>query len=288
MSGRKISVQASIKAAFEFARVNAPKAAGVLSIILLFDVAAVLAPASTSLTPTLLALKGFEALFGVIAQGALYRLALADAHGGDPEFRTGRLGLQWGKPESRLLGAHLLLFFLVFLGVLFWVMILIVSLGASMFANSAGAGSLGAPSLGSAPISPTPQQASQLLLTFAPLGLVFLFVYVRICLYGAATIAERKVAVFSTWRLTRGHFWPILAAMLLIAVPIAVLDLIATLPGVPRAATIVLELLSCVVDAFLIRPMYCGLYAHVYAALRTGAPVEAGAVGVGAARGPWG
>jgi hypothetical protein len=274
MLGRKISVQASVKAAFEFAKATAPKAAGVLSIILLLDIAAILTPGSATVSPALLALKGFEALFGVIAQGALYRLAFANVHGGDPEFRLGPLGLQWGKPEMRLLGAHLLLMFLFFLGLLFWIVILIVSLGAGMFVRGTAA----------APLSPTPQQASQMLLAFVPLILPAVFVYVRICLYGAATVAERKVSVFSTWRLTRGNFWPILGAVLVIAVPIGALNLLAALPGEPRAAAIVLALLTCVLDAFLIRPMYCGLYAHIYKELSTTAPIEAG----GVARGPWG
>jgi hypothetical protein len=46
---------------------------------------------------------------------------------------------------------------------------------------------------------------------------------------------------------------------------------------------IVLELLTCVVNAFLIRPMSCGLYAYLYTALRPMAAVD-----VGGARGPWG
>jgi hypothetical protein len=278
MSGRKISIQTAVKAAFQFAKVNAPKTAGVLSIILLLDIATILAPGSASPSPALLGLKGFEALFGVVAQGALYRLAFASEHGGDREFAIGPLGLQWGKPEMRLLGADLLLFFLFFLALLFWAIILIVTLGAGMFVSGTGAGPITSP-----PLNPTPQQASQMLLAFVPLIITALGVYVRICLYGAATVAERKVAVFSTWSLTRGNFWPILGAVILIAVPIWTLNLLSALPGEPRAATIVIELLACVLDAFLIRPMSCGLYAHLYNALRTTVAVEAGG-----ARGPWG
>jgi hypothetical protein len=276
MLGRKISIQSAVTAAFQFAKVNAPKTAGVLSIILLLDIATVLSPGSTSVNPGLLALKGFAALFGVIAQGALYRLAFASEHGGEPEFRIGPLGLQWGRPEMRLLGADLLLFFLSFLALLFWVIILIVTLGAGMFVSGQAAGV-------AAPLTPTPQQAEQLLLASVPVILVVLGVYVRICLYGAATVAQRKVAVFSTWSLTKGYFWTILAAVVVIAIPIAALNFLAGLPGEPRAATLVIQLLTCVLDAFLIRPMYCGLFAHLYAALRPGAVVEAGA-----ARGPWG
>lgn len=272
MSGRKISIPSSVKAAFDFAKVNAPKTAGVLSIILLLDIASVFTPGSP-LSPAHLALMGVEAVFGVIAQGALYRLAFQTEHSGDPEFRIGPLGLQWGKPELRLLGADLLLLFLVVLAFLFWVIILIVGLGAGMFVSGTGG----------APLPPTPAQESHVLAAFAPLLLIAVAVYVRICLYSAATVAERKVAVFSTWSLTKGYFWTILAAVVVIAIPIAALNFLAGLPGEPRAATLVIQLLTCVLDAFLIRPMYCGLFAHLYAALRPGAVVEAGA-----ARGPWG
>jgi hypothetical protein len=281
MLGRKIAVQASVKAAFEFARVNAPKTAGALSIILLFEIAASLAPGYGLSKPAILVLKGFEAVFSIIAQGALYRLAFAQEHSGDPEFRMGRLGLQWGRPETRLLGAHLLLFFLVFLAMLFWVMIVIVTLGAGMFVSGPGAASLGS---ATAPLEPTQQQMGQLLLASVPVLLLVLGVYVRICLYGAATVAERKIAVFSTWSLTRGNFWPILGAVVLLAIPIPALSLLSALPGEPQAATIVVEVLSCALDAFLILPMYCGLYAHIYTALRPTAAADA-SVGV---RGPWG
>lgn len=277
MSGRKISVQTAVKAAFEFAKVNAPKTAGVLSIILVLDIAGILAPVSASVSPALVALQGLKALFGVIAQGALYRIAFASAHGDDPEFRVGPLGFQWGKPETRLLGAHLLLFFLSFLGLLFWVLVLIVSMGAGMFVSGTGA-----PPLTS---TPTPEQASHMLAAFVPIFFVALCVYVRVCLYSAATVAERKIAVFSTWPLTRGNFWPILGLVLLLAVPVGVLNLVTAWSGIPRALTIVIELATCVLDAFLIRPMYCGLYAHLYTALRPTPEVEAGG---GAARGPWG
>jgi hypothetical protein len=284
MVGRKISVQAAVKAAFDFAKLNAPKTAGVLSIILLFDIAKVIAPVHDAATVDIarLALSAVEALFGVIAQGALYRLAFAGEHGGDPEFRVGPLGLQWGRAETRLLGAKLLLYLLFFIAMLFLAMILIVVLGAGMFVNGTGASSLHSASMASPPLDP--QQMSKVILYFAPLFLVVLYVYLRICLFGAATVAERKVMVFSTWSLTRGNVLPILGALFLIAVPLGVLDLLAGLPGEPRTATIVIGLVTCVIDAFLIRPMSCGLYAYLYAALRTSTAVEAG----GAAKGPWG
>jgi hypothetical protein len=278
MSGRKISIPSSVKAAFQFAKVNAPKTAGVLSIILLLDIATIWTSGSAALNPALVALRGLEFVFGIVAQGALYLLAFAHEHGGDREFGIGPLGLQWGKPETRLLGADLLLLFLFFIALLFWAMILIVTLGASMFVSGTSATSLSA-----APLNPTPQQASKMLLAFVPLIVTALGVYVRVCLYGAVTVAERKISVFSTWSLTRGNFWPILGAVFVVAVPVGILNFLSALPGEPRAATIVIELAACVLDAFLIRPMYCGLYAHIYSALRPVAAIEAGGT-----RGPWG
>jgi hypothetical protein len=283
MVGRKISVQAAVKAAFDFAKINAPKTAGVLSIILFFDIAKVLAPVqdATSIDVARLALSVIEALFSVIAQGALYRLAFASEHAGDPEFRMGPLGLQWGKPETRLLGAKLLLYLLFFIAMLFLAIVLIMVLGVGMFVSGGGGTSLPSTAMASPPLNP--QQASKVLLYFAPLFVAVLYVYLRVCLFGPATVAERKVLVFSTWSLTRGHVWPIFGALFLISVPVGVLNLLAGLPDEPRTATIVIGLVTCVV-AFLIRPMFCGLYAYVYTALRTSAPTEAG----GVPRGPWG
>jgi hypothetical protein len=284
MVGRKISVQAAVKAALEFAKLSAPKTAGVLSIILLFDVASVVAPSPDpmSVDAPRLALKVFEVAFSVIAQGALYRLAFAGEHGGDRDFRIGPLGLQWGRAETRLLGANLLLYFLFFIALLFLAMILIVVMGAGMFVGGSGAASLKSASMASPTLNP--QQMSQLALDLVPLLLATLYVYLRVCLYAAATVTERKVLVFSTWRLTRGNVWPILAASIVIALPLGLLNLLASLPGEPRAASIVLELMACVVDAFLVRPMSCGLYAYIYTALRQNAPAGA----AGASRGPWG
>lgn len=284
MVGRKISIQSAVKAAFEFTKINAPKAAGVLSIILLFDIASVIAPTPEAMTVDLprLALKAVQTLFTIVAEGALFRLAFASEHGGDPAFRIGPLGLQWGRAETRLLGANLLLYLLFFIALLFLAIILIVVLGAGMFINGTSAASLKSASMASPTMSP--EQVSQWALALTPLLLVSLYVYLRICLFGAATVAENKVMVFSTWSLTRGNVMPILGASFVIALPLVVLSLLATLPGEPRTVSIVIELLSCVVDAFLIRPMSCGLYAHIYAALRTNAPVEA----AGVPRGPWG
>ena len=46
-----------------------------------------------------------------------------------------------------------------------------------------------------------------------------LYASVRLSLAPAATIARREVQVFSTWSLTKGQFWRIFLATLLIGLP---------------------------------------------------------------------
>ena len=127
---------------------------------------------------------------------------------------------------------------------------------------------------------------SLLILVFVALAT---WVWVRIFTYPAATVAERRVQVFSTWRVTKGHAWRIFAAVVLLSLPALASDvlLIRTPPNyaAPRAV------LSAAVHAFVEVPLLCGLSAWVYRRLHvaaTPAPVaDPAAAGSGLA-GPWG
>ena len=57
---------------------------------------------------------------------------------------------------------------------------------------------------------------------FAVIGIV-VYVLVRLSLAPVATFAERRLAVFESWGLTRGHFWPLLGAYVLALACIAVI-----------------------------------------------------------------
>ncbi len=166
----------------------------------------------------LLAAADLGLLFTMYAvYGAVVRLAFAADHPDDPEFRLGMLGLQWRKMELRMLGAHLLLMiFLVILALLLAIALVAPVMGVIM---SKG---------GVLPAAPTPADLPRLLgpagmqaLNFGSLALqmALAFVAIRLSLYLVATGDGKRVAVLRTWKLTRGHFWQIFAATLIIGLP---------------------------------------------------------------------
>jgi hypothetical protein len=218
----------------------------------------------------------------VIANGALLRLAFAAEHPGDPEFRIGPQGFQWGKPETRLLGAMLLVCLFALLGLLFVVVLAVIVAIATM--------ALGHPN---APL-PTadtqlPQNAQVAISVMATIfALAGLWVAVRICLYPAATVAEKKLQVFSTWRLTHGNFWRILAAVALVMAPALLLACAILVSTAFPAVQVGLTLVFAAVSAFVVYPMIAGLYAHLYRVLRPVSVQMPTASGGSALAGPWG
>lgn len=79
------------------------------------------------------------------------------------------------------------------------------------------------------------------LVELAILGLA-VFLAVRLSLAPVVTFAERRIALFDSWKLTRGHFWRLLAAYVLAAASIVAIALLAlvvfiTLAGVAILAT---------------------------------------------------
>jgi hypothetical protein len=278
MSKAKISVMEAVRAAGDFARANVRHVAGVLVAVLVLNIAS----GAAVRTPLgfFIGLAGF--VIGVMANAALLRLALAGDHPGDPEFRIGPQGFQWGKPELRLLGAMALLVLFMLLAALFLFLIALVVAVATY--------SLGDPH--AAMPSDYTQLPPNLQLAFSVLLLIFLlacvWVGVRLCLYPAATITEKKVQLFSTWHLTRGQFWPIFAALLTLFVPVLLLAMAvqaaSAYPVVQGALAVVLN----VGVTFGVAPMVIGLYAHLYRTLHPMAAPVAGAPSTSTLAGPWG
>jgi len=74
-------------------------------------------------------------------------------------------------------------------------------------------------------LGPQAIQAMQLLMALA--CVVLLYIGVRLALVFAATADAGKIAVLSTWRLTRGRFWLICFTLLVVQLPITLLAQLA-------------------------------------------------------------
>jgi hypothetical protein len=148
------------------------------------------------------------AALGVIAEGALWRTALAMPGRGPG-------GLQWGRIEWRLLAVAVLrLAFLGVLAALLFVAVLIFAYAAAASGPSFVAADV-------ASWAPAVDERGRILVTsIAAAGaLAVAWAGVRIATAEAATVAVGAVRVLSVWRGTRGLGLPILFAAVALAAP---------------------------------------------------------------------
>ena len=261
----KPAIMDSVRAAIAFARAAIPRVAGVLGLVMLLNLAGDMANDRFAEIATFVA----ALLASLMANAALLRLAFAEQHPGDPEFAIGRQGFQFGQPELRLLGAILLLALfglIAFLFMLLLVIIFTVALLVTVHGQTA-------PPTAATKLPPDVQLMLEGLVLVFALGL--LWVAVRVCLYPAATIAEKRIQVFSTWKLTAGHWWRIFAALFILLLPALVLTLLLGASSGAPPLQAALAVLSAGVNAFIEVPLFCGLYAHLYKHLHGGAPAYA-------------
>lgn len=274
MAGTKVAVTESVRAAIAFARSNVRTVAPALGVLALLEF---FTAAQTSRLG-LLAAQVLVQLAVLVPMGALYRLAFAGEHPDQGEYRPGPGGFQWKRSETNLLGALLLVILLGVLAFLFWLLLVFILAAAITFARHG-------PAVTAGQLSPD-LQAAVLWMSVAFL-VVIGAVYLHICLFQAATVAEGGVQVLSTWKLTRGSVWPIFLSLMAILAPFFALAALAALtPPVLRVAAVVMLAL---LDAFVRIPLMIGLFAHLYKRLRSGATLAAPAAGAPAApTGPWG
>ncbi|HTK36421.1 MAG TPA: hypothetical protein VL358_14210 [Caulobacteraceae bacterium] len=268
---------AAVKAANEFRRRHTGDAVGALLFALAGALLSALGQEShravVQTVGVLIQLAG-----GLMAAGALMRLAFADEHPGEAVFRPGRFGLQWGAPEWRLLGAGVLLGLICSLAFLA-AMVVGFGFGAALgFWLAEGRDSV---------------------ITIAVewgIGLGFLgafYVGIRLILSAPATISLQRVTVLKVWPLTRGQVWPILAAVALI---VLILFAVAMLPlllsavavaavvwashGDREMAGLLGALIGTLVAGLVVNfgqiPLLVGLYAHLYRGLRPAADAGQG------------
>jgi hypothetical protein len=224
-----------------------------------FSIGAVLDAVSWGAAPVWRAAwLGLALLAVVVAQGALYRLALACPG-------VGRGGIQWGRVEGRLLAVWALTaIFLFILGLLVFVAVLCSAYAVA----SAGTGFVAAD-----PPTWAPAVDSRGRLVVGVVAMAgaaaLLWAKLRICLASAATVARERVQVLSTWPVTRGMAAPILALIVLASLtPAAVLAALyflgGRLAGGPPIVSGAVNFARGMVVAGLWLPMNVGLMTYLY------------------------
>ena len=162
--------------------------------------------------------------------GAVVRLGFGAEHQDDPEFRPGVMGLQWKRMELRMFGADLLLgAFQLVIGILLAIALTAPLIGVIMSHGAPPAGITTPEQLMQqlGPNGETIMQVEQFVL-WAAIALIG----IRLSLSLPASAESGRVAVLSTWKLTKGVFWRLAAASIVVALPLIV---ILTLIGAATA-----------------------------------------------------
>lgn len=132
--------------------------------------------------------------------------------------------------------------------------------------------------------------AAMLILLMLVLFAVVLFIYMRLILVQAATVGERRIMIFQTWSWTKGNFWRVFAAVMLMGLLVGIVSSIiinvfqfmllggsaddpAVLIGVSPMAMFAYGSLQGIVTAFG-SILTTALVAHLYLGLRPGQPVS--------------
>jgi uncharacterized membrane protein YidH (DUF202 family) len=146
-----------------------------------------------------------------IMAAAVYRLIF--------RHDDGRFGyLRLGADELRLMGLTV-----IYMGLIIGLFVAVSVVSGLVVAAAALAGSA------------AQALAGMLALAVAMGGMVFILV--RLSLAPVATFAERRLAIFESWHLTRGYFWPLLGAYALALACIAVIGflILAVFSGIAGA-----------------------------------------------------
>lgn len=265
MSQARFSVRTAVAEGFEFWRANVLRAIGPL---VLASVGLVVLLTAKALP---LVAIGFAVyvLAGLMAQGALYRISLADAGAESPDH-NGPFGLQWRALEGRLVIVGLLA--TVFLGIVVVVAVFMVSALLVGLVGVQETTAATTPEMLLASLTPTGAFLFNAAALIAVAGLLAL--NARLSMAVPATAAENRVRFLSSLRLTRGALLRILAATIVINLPIIIMQSLAGLFGKamhgPDAVALT-QLVVGIVSTFFYVPISVGMTSYIYRRLRQGA-----------------
>ena len=228
MSDSQVSVGAALGYAWSLWRTHWREIWGVLALNAL---ACTVLCAGLFANNPLLMLAGMLGL--VVTQypvyGSIFRLAFASDHPGDERFSLAHHGLQWRRMELKMLGAGALVFlFSAALTVLLG-LVQVFGLGALLYAHGIP---LAQALKGDDPFQAAGAQGLQLhYISNSIMQLVLIFVWIRLSLAYPATADSDRVQVFRTWKLTRGRFWQLLIATLVLELPSALIMVVGAGAG---------------------------------------------------------
>ena len=265
MSKARFSVRTAVAEGFEFWRINVLRAIGPLVVASMGLV--VLLTAKT--LPLLVAGLAVYVLAGLAAQAALYRISLAGT-GAEPPERNGPFGLQWRMMETRFVVVGLLaaaLLAIVMIIAVFVISVLLVGLVGIPAATAATT-----PAMLLAGLSPTGSFLFNLAALVAVAGLLVL--NTRLSMAVPATAAENRIRFLSSLGLTKGSVLRILAATILINLPIIIMQSLASLFGEAMSgadAVALTQLIVGIVSTFFYVPISVGMTSYIYRCLRQGA-----------------
>lgn len=256
MSGRKLPVWACVGEAVRFV----PKALGgawaALALIAVAEGARLyLAAEARAWLAVPLAL-----VFGLVADGALYRLGV---FGRDARREgLGFAGLQFGRPELRLLAAQLLIGLFLALIAVAAIVVLAVALTA------AGLGAVDVErmtSLADLQGLAGPVELTVVGTLIVGIAATFLLLTVRFSLYGAATVGRRRIVSLNALGVAEGAFWPLLLGLVVVSLPaVAVFAWRACATAPAGQGQLIFYGLQALAYAFVQKPLVAGFLSAAY------------------------
>jgi hypothetical protein len=262
LANSRVSIREMLSHAFAFWRGSHRRVFGVLAAC---AVATLVSTAFTAGFPQLITNMIYIGI-SLMAQGALFRLAIAEMSGSAPE-PVGPSGFQWRGVEWRLVGLTLRLYLLIVAVVVVVVFLLAAALGPTV--NEAALSGM-TPEEFVATL--TPEQRRVIAIGFAAVAALLTWVSARLSLALPMSAHGPRIQLFASWPLTRGTAWPIILGSALLIAPIFLLVAIAGAIWADQPATAAWAVgLVVAIGQFFYLPLSVGMLTWLYLQLRPSA-----------------